>query len=398
MTQALLPQVQNTNPSRFEELAGVLASVVSYFRDNQGLRELEKDFQHLYQRALSQPPCYSEVNELTGQCLNAGDRMAGRAAWLLPNLENLRIYGVHSLLWHEVQGEYSAPLLQQMASALGVESRLSAEDVEHMAGDKKALIDVIGVKDGESIWIVQTLARRSLLESAVSRSPYGSHFLFKTRVFNDPVLSGQPLKTLYKADYMMRRAMPTVPVHLFCLVMHPRGPDFELYRVELPKGELRPIILSEKAIVSSSLHHADRLQDNPDALLALPHKLDNDLFRGLPPCRGGRTLGILASTAKRQLESDDLLRWRQGDIARILDEDFTYQIPRDKVRHDLDDRLVGNGFMRKNGGDYSLTIKGIARYLYCLAKYTTLAVEDHMLVLNECIKQRDRILRHYHCL
>ena len=73
-------------------------------------------------------------------------------------------------------------------------------------------------------------------------------------------------------------------------------------------------------------------------------------------------------------------------------------MPRDKVRHDLDDRLVGNGFMRKCESDYSLTMKGITRYLYCLAKYTTKAIEDPMDVLSECTKQRDRILAHYHCL
>src|SRR5712671_6318840 len=87
MLQELLPQVVNTNPSQFEELAGVLASVFYYYRDHHTLDKLQQDFQHLYRRALAQPPCYTEVNELTGQCLNAGDRMAGKAAWMLLNIQ-----------------------------------------------------------------------------------------------------------------------------------------------------------------------------------------------------------------------------------------------------------------------------------------------------------------------
>src|SRR4051812_27636448 len=99
----------NTNPSMFEELAQALASAVAYMRDQTKLSELKETFEHLYLHALRQPPCYNEVNELTGQCLNAGDRMAGQAAWILQNVRPLRVYGVHSQLWHEVKGVHSSP-------------------------------------------------------------------------------------------------------------------------------------------------------------------------------------------------------------------------------------------------------------------------------------------------
>ncbi len=49
----------NANPSRFEELAGVLASAFAYLRDYDNLEKLVEDFEHLYHRALSQPPCYT---------------------------------------------------------------------------------------------------------------------------------------------------------------------------------------------------------------------------------------------------------------------------------------------------------------------------------------------------
>jgi len=324
--------------------------------------------------------------------------MAGKAAWMLQNLESLQVYGVHSLLWHEVHDIYSSLLLEQMGRAFGVESRLSTEDLRHMAGDKKALIDVVGVKDGNAIWIVQALSKRKILDSAISRTKGGLNSLFKSRVCNDPVLEGQPLKTLIKTEYMMRRAFPGVPVHTLCLVMHPTTPDFELYQVDLPAEEAERIVLTDARVRKNSIDYVDQLKEDFWALLSLPNKLDNDLFRGLPPCRGGRTLGILASTAKRQLKAESLLVWKERDVMKIMESDFNYTIPRDKVRHDLVDRMVGNGFMRKNGSQYSLTMKGIARYLYCLAKYTTKAVLDPMDVLEECGKQRDRILEHYHCL
>lgn len=394
--ETLLPSI-NTNPSMFEELAQALASAIAYMRDRNSLQELQENFEHLYRRALRQPPCYNEVNELTGQCLNAGDRLAGRAAWMLVNVSQLRVYGVHSLLWNEVHGQFSSPLLDQMALALGRESQVSAGDLRHMSSDKKALIDVVGIR-GDEIWIVQTISKEKLIDSALAPSDYPSRNLIKMRVFHDPVLRGQSLRTLYKSAYMMRKAFPDVRVQALCLVQHATGPDFELYRVDVPKDEPDRVKLTEPLIVASSIDFSEKIQEDHDALLALPQKLDSHLFVGLPPCRAGRTLGILASTASRQIASERLLTWREGDIMHFLEEDFGYKIPRDKVRHDLGDRLAGNGFMKKYGSDYSLTMKGLARYLYCLAKYTTRAVEDPTAVLSECMKQRDRTLGHYGCL
>jgi len=88
----------NTNPSRFEELAGVIATAYAYLEEDNGLVRMLTDFQHIYRRALDQPPCYSEINEITGQSLSSGDRMAGQSAWMLQKMEGMRIYGVHSML------------------------------------------------------------------------------------------------------------------------------------------------------------------------------------------------------------------------------------------------------------------------------------------------------------
>ncbi len=261
--QALLPAI-NTNPSIFEELAQALASAIAYMRDHGGLAELETTFEHLYLRALRQPPCYDEVNDLTGQCLNAGDRLAGRAAWMLLNVSQLRVYGVHSLLWHEVNRQHSSPLLDQIAHALERESKLSVSDLRHMAGDKKALVDVVGLR-GDEIWIVQTIGKERVVNSAVTTSSFGSNTLLKMRVFNNPVLRGPSLKTLYKSVYMMRKAFPEVRVQAFCLVQHPTGPDFELYRVEVLKEEPDRVKLIEKMIVASSIDFSDRLQEDHSA-------------------------------------------------------------------------------------------------------------------------------------
>jgi len=99
----------NTNPSRFEELAGAITTAYSYYEEGMRLEKLLSDFQHLYHRALDQPPCYSEINEITGQSISSGDRLAGQTAWMLQKVESLRVYGVHSMLWHEVDKVYTAP-------------------------------------------------------------------------------------------------------------------------------------------------------------------------------------------------------------------------------------------------------------------------------------------------
>jgi hypothetical protein len=393
MSDDLVHRLVDANPSRFEELAGVIATAHAYLEEGNGLTRLYDDFQHIYRRALDQPPCYTEVNEITGQSLTSGDRMAGQCAWMLQNIEQLRIYGVHSQLWHEVNGIHKAPLLDQIGDALGMPSQLTREDIRRMAEDKKSLVDVVGMKGGDSIWIVQTIRCDRIVDSAITR---GSAMLFKSRVFDDPTLDGQPLKSLSNASYFMRRAFPGVTVATLCMALHPTKPDFELYQVDIPEGEPRAVLLEEWMVRKNSIDYADVLREDWEALLTLPQKLDNDLFRGLPPCKGGRTLGILASTAKRQLAAEKLLVWKEQEVSKILRDDFSYMLPRDKVRHDLVDRLVGNGFMKKCGSEYSLTMKGIARYLYCLAKYTTKAVPEPEDVIEECGKQRRRILEYYH--
>ena len=55
-------------------------------------------------------------------------------------------------------------------------------------------------------------------------------------------------------------------------------------------------------------------------------------------------------------------------------------------------QLVGQGFLRKWGNLYFLTVKGIARYLYSLAKYTRRAMEDPNDVLTACITHRQRMI------
>jgi len=157
--------------------------------------------------------------------------------------------------------------------------------------------------------------------------------------------------------------------------------DFELYHVDLRQRANGAVALEGSRIKTNSVDHEKRLQEDHDSLWTLAHRFDNDLFRGLPPCRGGRTLTILASVAKRQLESKELLAWKESDISDMLSEDFDYIVPRDKVRHDLVDRLVGQQFMRKRASEYYLTVKGLARYEYCLAKYTTKGTDDPMEVL-----------------
>lgn len=285
-----------------------------------------------------------------------------------------------------------------MGLALGLVSRLTQEDLKRMADDEKALVDVVGVKGGESIWIVQSIDARQVVDSAMSRSAYGANRLFKSRVFNDPVLRGQSLKSLGLASYFMRKAFPDVPVMTLCMVLHPTTPDFELYQVDVTGRTPDTIKLEESMIRKNSIDFADDLRENLESLLTLPAKLDNDLFRGLPPCRAGRTLAILASTAKRQIESDRLCIWKEQDLIRIFKEDFGYVITRDKIRHDLGERLVGNGFMRKLGSEFSLTMKGVARYLYCLAKYTTKAKAGAEDVIEACKNQRERMLERYHCI
>jgi hypothetical protein len=257
-------------------------------------------------------------------------------------------------------------------------------------------LDVAGVKDG-AIWLVQTVWCKDVNDSVVRRSAVGKNSLFKSRVFNDPALAGNSVQALYMTYDLVRKAFPDVHVYTLGLAMHPDSPDFELYQIDIIAERPTRIVLREDRVRRNAIDFTDRLLEDIDALLMLPNRVNDDAFRCVPPCRGGRTLAVLAATAKRQLCSKELLLFKEQQFRRFLKDDYNYEVTRDKVRHDLVDRLVVQGFMRKWGSYYFLTVKGVARYQYCLAKYTTLGDSDSMQVLERCTDQRDRIVKQLGC-
>lgn len=156
----------NTNPMAFEELATSLATLASYARED--LNKPVEDLEHLYERALQEPPGYSEITSITGHSLQTIDRQRGRAAWLLTNIEDLQVYGVHCRVWHRTGNRYYAPLIDQISRVLQKDSQISDEDMQQQGVDL-ALIDVVGIKD-DAIWLVQVISSKKIIESAITKS------------------------------------------------------------------------------------------------------------------------------------------------------------------------------------------------------------------------------------
>lgn len=398
----------NRNPLAFEELAVSLASLESYIDPQKkclGMGDPIDEFERLYRRALREPPAYKEINELTGQSLSTSDRRASRAAWLLKKVRNIEVCAVHAQLWHRKGQKYSMLLLDQLGMILQLKKKLTDENLQTY-GVKWGLIrvdfsllDVVGVKDSE-IYLVQALHDKRTLDSGVKFFRRdGQHvFRFRGTVFERVVLKGPALVTLCNAYDVITEAFPKVKVIPMVLVMHPELPDFELYRIRLDGGRRESIELGSELVVSNSIDYQAELEKDREWLWELSDRLDNDLFKGVPPCRGGRMLNILASVCKRQLECEQLLVCKRRKVCNMLKEDYNLDVPRDKLRHDLDDRLVGQGFMRKWGSEYSVTVKGIARYQYCLAKYTAVGTNEPQRVLDACFSQRRKIIRKYGCV
>lgn len=397
----------NRNPLAFEELATSLASLISYIdigKEKLGMQTPIDEFERLYSRALSEPASYKEITELTGQSMNTGDQRASRAAWILRKIKNLDIVAVHSQWWHKKADKFSIPIMAQINRSLGIDCELTDCDLQNLGKKREflnkelSLIDVVAVED-DNIWLVQTAHRANFSDSAVKF--FQSEFpLFRTRgnVFENIILGGPSLMTLYDAEDIVKVAFPTVKIFSMVMVLHPETPDFELYKIKNCKHRAEEIVLLPDMIMANSIDFKDEIEENREYLTILSERFDNDLFKGLPPCRGGRTLNILASVCKRQLKANRLLVWKEKEVSEILKLDYDYVVPRDKIRHDLVDRLVGQGFMKKWGSEYSLTVKGLARYQYCLAKYTTVGTDDPQEVLGVCVEQRDRIMSKYGCV
>lgn len=386
----------NTNPLMFEDLAVSLATLTSFLESGDMDKPIAS-FEEMFTTALREPASFDEVTSIATQSESGGDRRSGRAAWLLSNIEDLDVCGVHAQLWHNNKGEYSVPLLQQLSLSLEMKHVLGFDDIQLRGRDSTSLLDVVGVKRS-SIVLVQTISSKRLIDSAVKAKTKPTGKLFRGAVFCEEILDGSSLETLQNAYRLFSEAFPGIDILTYALVLHPDSPDFELYGISLGKRFSKHVVLKEKMIKKNSLDYQDSLDEDHTSLWTLPHRLNNPYFRGLPPCRGGRTLMTLASLATQQLNSDELIEWNSKDISEKLKIDFGFDIPRDKLRHDLEDRLQCQGFIRKWRSKFYLTMKGIVRYEYSLAKYTTVGSSDPMEVLNKCIAHRKKIILGGRCI
>lgn len=379
----------NVNAFAFEEIGTSLAGLASYFDSGDGDMNLPvREFCHFYTRALQEPLGYREITELTGNAIEGADLRAGRAAWLLLRLKSMRVLEVHSKLFHlQREGKLSSLLLKNLAAVLEVRYSGQTYDVSGLYHEN-LILDVVGIVDDE-VWFVQTVHGKDRINSAVSHPD----LLVRDQVFENVVLEESQIDATYAVDRLMRRHFPSTTVRFLVLACHREQPDFELYHVSLRDDRPAKMAMSVEDIVTNSLEHASMIREDHESLWRLPARLQDDSFHDVPPCRGGRTLGILASTARRQLVHSELLKWRESELRTLMEEDYNYRVSRDKIRHDLVDRMCHQAFLRKWGRDYFLTPKGIARYLYCLAKYTTIGSPDPMEVLEEIRQQRDRTVR-----
>ena len=383
----------NTKPLQFEEFATSMASLAGYMQDGESGFDFALDrLDQLFTKARKQPLGYRDVTDLTDQSQNSIDERAGRAAWLLQHTFGLKVFGVHSLVCHNVGGRLQAPLIQQLAIALNTSARLSTERLQSI-GRVDEWLDVVGIKDG-TICLIKVISDKCMIDSATKHSSL-SHGAFRSRVFADRVLDEDSVATIRTARDLVYEAFPSHEVSSLVLVTHPDLPDFELYQLNL-NSDVNPMTIGDAEVVRNSIEFADKIAEAHDLLLSFAERHDGDsLFRGIPPCRGGRSLNILAAVSQAQLKSESLLEFRQKDIAELLEQNFGFDITRDKIRHDLEDRLAGQGLMRKWGNIYFLTIRGMARYFYFLSKYSSTTVGDAISVVDTCSEQRNRIVNRF---
>src|SRR5207249_392917 len=134
----------------------------------------------------------------------------------------------------------------QMSLALGKPSRLNNGDMQQL-GSKMDVIDVIGVH-GEAIWLVQVVTEKRMSESVLDRIGGQGDVISQVVVFEKPKIKGPALQALGVAHRQMRLAFPDVPIVTCVLVLHPTGPDFELYDVTMPSNLPTEIVLEEGSI------------------------------------------------------------------------------------------------------------------------------------------------------
>lgn len=376
----------NVNPLYFDDLANSLANLSSYFGENGAdIGVIYKDYKRLFNQAMETPPNYHEVTELTGEGNQANDRNPGRGAWLFKNLFNHDIQAVHS--------EIGISLLRFIARKVGCEIAVPLDDLQetirslNKTKKRSPKLGILGIK-GDEVFVTQATPCGSLSKKADG--------LFPTRLFDDPTLKDTALRALHIGLWTVRTAFPALKVTPWVLVTHKEQPrHFEIHSPRVNRKIPESIRLTEETLVDTSINYQDMIDADEDKLWQLPRQLQNPLFKGLPPCRGGRTLGTLAAIARRQLEEQELIEWRECEVGELYRSTFNFEVTRDKIRHDIDDRLIAQWFMKPRGSLRYLTVFGMSRYMYCLAKYTNQGLDDPDKVLNLCMEHAGKIRAKY---
>lgn len=359
------------------------------------------ELRHIFDGIISEPMSHDDVVELTGPVSQPSRKPSDRGAWIVACRIGPSVVGVTCKLVHQgnQRGKFS-PLVDQLGFSLGADSHLREEAelrklISENTSDRddkfgNSTVDVVAI-DGREIWLMGVEGCTDLRESVMK--PLGPKPLFgPPHVFATQKVPAKQVRALREADVLVRRAFPEHRVRAFFLLVHPQGPDFELFELKRDQLASGPVSLLEVHREKSSFDFQTQIEQD-ESFTSFSKLFADDRFQAVPPCRNGRTLQLLAALARDQLRSEQINVYTDERIRDIIRDHYGRIIERDKLRHDVEYHLERCGALEAVPGGTIITVRGIARHFFCLRKYVSsprYTVED---VIECCVAHQARLMQ-----
>lgn len=312
-----------------------------------------------------------------------------------PLLDQLRMLGFVSAGEREVQAR-TAQSVQgseggsdtQVATAAAPSHTLACELPEGAAGGAASFdlppLDKVDAlccnSSSDEVWVVKgcsyTQAQR-LSPGLWVNSDRDSLFEVDDRFMTRLLVSGSHMRTLLASRDLLQAAYPQLKVRAAFIIINDPGCSWHFQAHDLTSArpevsKTAKVKLDTFPVLATHRSFPGHFSKDGLELAALPDFAGDEPLTALPADRPTRALMLLLDLWNRQLNRPKRLATARGeDLAESVARTAAVALGRDQWRHDLEDCLERNAFVRRipdRPGRFAITPKGVGRALVLRSK------------------------------
>ncbi len=351
----------------------------------QNLHDLERQIVEIYSLLNHRSPSFADLSAFHSPNPSEEDETERATAWLSQNVFDARAWCVgQKTLYERGKGSgarFASPILQQAVRlGLAVEDSVDLEELRDWWPEDVVRQDAVNavlfnlakreilVVDGQSSSTARRLSRSfGPLKKADRNTLFGR----AETVFGATYARSDAVAAVLFASELIRRAVEGYRVRSVFITFEDHGGSGRFQANDV--GTVDPLSLrhqrvrlDELPVLSSHEQFADRIEENPDAMLGIPNWSEIDYLKKVPIDIPIRSVMLLKTLGERQRHAGSrLFQCPASELAGWVSDTYGFEFPRDMWRHDVL-RLQRSGLVSDapNGSKtVAITPAGLARLL-----------------------------------